>query len=308
MSDTARLVVRGRAVDPAAGGTVVRVVPGSPGWAYAGLEVVVVPAGGRHDVACDGVETLVLPLAGGCRVDVTATSGGPDSVVLAGRASVFDGPTDSVYLPLGTAATIRAPEGGPARVAVATAPASRARPVRPIGAGEAVVELRGAGPASRRVVNYTLGTGVPVDHLLVCEVVTPGGNVSSYPPHKHDEHSDAERELEEVYYFEVAAGPAGPGVAYHRTYGTPARPIDVLAEVRTGDAALVPHGYHGPTIALPGYDLYYLNVMAGPATDGRWLMVDDPAYHWVRESWAGRPIDPRLLPEPPTIASSEASA
>jgi 5-deoxy-glucuronate isomerase len=109
------------------------------------------------------------------------------------------------------------------------------------------------------VHNYTIGTGVEVDRILVCEVLTPGGNWSSYPPHKHDAHSDVpgheERELEEIYYFEVADGPAGPGLAYHRVYGTPDRPIDVVAEVRTGDTVLVPHGYHGPSAAAPGYDL-----------------------------------------------------
>ena len=151
--------------------------------------------------------------------------------------------------------------------------------------------------------NYTIATDVQVDHLLVCEVVTPGGNWSSYPPHKHDEHGDDERVLEEIYYFEVADGPSGPGVGYHRTYGTPDRPIEVFTEVRTGDTALVPHGFHGPCMAAPGYDLYYLNVMAGPAEDGRWLATDDPAVAWVRDTWPAQAVDPRLpvpAPEHPT--------
>ncbi len=306
MSDTDRLVIRGRAVEPAIGGTVARVVPGSEDWAYAGLEVLVLSPGSGRSLAFDGVEGLVLPLGGGCRVDVLGPHGQEEHLVLEGRPNVFAGPSDSVYVPVGSRVTVHAPAGSPVRVAVCTARAGRACPVRLIRADETTVDLRGAGSCSRTVVNYTLGTGVAVDHLLVCEVITPGGNVSSYPPHKHDEHTRDERELEEIYYFEVADGPDGPGMAYHRTYGTTARPIDVLAEVRTGDVALVPHGYHGPTIALPGYDLYYLNVMAGPAKDHHWLMVDDPAFHWVREAWAGQQIDPRLLPEPTTIASSEA--
>jgi len=306
VSDTERLVIRGRTVDGATGGTVVGVRPGSDEWAYTGLEVVVVAAGSRRTVLLDGVEGLAVPLSGGCHIDVTGPRGERGSLTLAGRESVFDGPTDTGYLPVGSRATIFAPARRSVRLALASGRASRPRPIRLIRADEAVSELRGAGRCSRRVVNYTLGTGVDVDHLLVCEVITPGGNVSSYPPHKHDEHSPVERELEEIYYFEVADGPAGPGMAYHRTYGTPERPIDVLAEVRTGDVALVPYGYHGPTIALPGYDLYYLNVMAGPARDRRWLMVDDPAHHWVRASWADQSIDPRLLPEPTTVASSEA--
>ncbi len=308
MSDTDRLVIRGREVDPAVGGTVVEVAPGAPGWSYTGVEVLVLAGGSSRSLTLEDVEALVLPLRGGCEVDVVGPHGDEEHLVLAGRADVFAGPTDSLYVPVGSRVTLRAPAGGPVRVALCTARASRACPVRLLRADETTVDLRGAGHASRKVLNYTLGTGVSVDHLLVCEVITPGGNVSSYPPHKHDEHSDDERALEEIYYFEVADGPDGPGVAYHRTYGTPARPVDVLAEVRTGDVALVPHGYHGPTIALPGYDLYYLNVMAGPAEDHHWLMVDDPAHHWVRASWTDQPIDPRLLPEPTpaTTASNEA--
>ena len=303
MSDTDRLVLRGREVDPAMGGTVARVVPGSEGWAYTGVEVLVLAAGSSRHLSLDGVEALVLPLSGGCRVDVRGPDGDDSHLTLAGRPDVFAGPSDSAYLPVGSRATIHAPAGAPVRVAVCTARADHGCPVRLLRADEVTVDLRGAGHASRKVLNYTLGTDVAVDHLLVCEVITPGGNVSSYPPHKHDEHTPDERALEEIYYFEVADGPGGTGVAYHRTYGTPTRPIDVLAEVRTGDVALVPHGYHGPTIALPGYDLYYLNVMAGPAEDHQWLMVDDPAHHWVRASWAGRPIDPRLLPEPTPVTT-----
>ena len=77
-------------------------------------------------------------------------------------------------------------------------------------------------------------------------------------------------------------------------YGTADRPIDVLAEVRTGDVVLIPHGWHGPSMAAPGYDLYYLNVMAGPAAGRAWLVCDDPAHAWVRGTWAGQEIDPRL--------------
>ena len=112
--------------------------------------------------------------------------------------------------------------------------------------------------------NFAPPAAFEADRLIAVEVVTPGGNWSSYPPHKHDEERPAEAILEEIYYYEVAAGPAGPGLAYQRVYGTPERPIDVLAEVGHGDVVLIPHGWHGPSMAAPGYDLYYLNVMAGP--------------------------------------------
>jgi 5-deoxy-glucuronate isomerase len=156
------------------------------------------------------------------------------------------------------------------------------------------VELRGAGRCSRQVNNYALGTDLATHRLLVCEVLTPGGNWSSYPPHKHDEHSADERELEEIYLFEVRSGPAGPGFAFHRTYGTADRPLDLTAEVLSGDVVLTPHGYHGPSMAAPGYDLHYLNVMAGPAEDRTWLMTDDPRHAWVRATWEGQGPDPRL--------------
>jgi 5-deoxy-glucuronate isomerase len=119
-------------------------------------------------------------------------------------------------------------------------------------------------------------------------VITPGGNWSSYPPHKHDEdRPGTESVLEEIYYFEVRGDGA---MAYQRVYGS----TDVLAEVRTGDVVLIPHGWHGPSMAVPGYDLYYLNVMAGPGAERAWLICDDPAHTWIRRTWEGQPVDPRL--------------
>lgn len=99
--------------------------------------------------------------------------------------------------------------------------------------------------------------------------------------------------LEEIYYFEVGGCVANnEGMGYMRVYSSDDRPIDVLAEVRTGDVVNVPHGWHGPAMAVPGYDMYYLNVMAGPG--GReWLICDDPAHAWIRDTWGD--IDPRLV-------------
>jgi 5-deoxy-glucuronate isomerase len=133
------------------------------------------------------------------------------------------------------------------------------------------------------------------DSLIACEVITPGGNWSSYPAHKHDENTPTETELEEIYYFEIAGGPDGSrGFGYHRVYGTPDRPIEVLEEVRTGDVVLVPHGFHGPSVAAPGYHMYYLNVMAGPGAERAWKIVDDPEHAWLRDTWQDQAVDPRL--------------
>jgi 5-deoxy-glucuronate isomerase len=145
------------------------------------------------------------------------------------------------------------------------------------------------------VNNFATAGVFEADAVIACEVITPGGNWSSYPPHKHDETSEVESELEEIYYFEVAAGPEGqPGLAYQRVYGTAERPIDVLAEVRDRDVVLIPHGWHGPSIAAPGHDLYYLNVMAGPGDERAWRIVDDPEHAWIRSTWADEDVDPRL--------------
>jgi 5-deoxy-glucuronate isomerase len=145
------------------------------------------------------------------------------------------------------------------------------------------------------VHNFGTAGTFEADSLIACEVITPGGNWSSYPAHKHDENTPTQSELEEIYYFEIAAGPDNSrGFGYHRVYGTPDRPIEVLEEVRTGDVVLVPHGYHGPSVAAPGYHMYYLNVMAGPGADRAWKIVDDPEHAWLRGTWDDQPIDPRL--------------
>jgi len=189
----------------------------------------------------------------------------------------------------------------PARGGIGGAPGDRRRPedvvdLRGRGgpAPEGVPPLRGAGPCSRQVNNYALGNDLETSHLLACEVLTPGGNWSSYPPHKHDEHNEVERILEEIYYYEVRPGLNGsPGMALQRIYPS-GHEIDVCAEVHSRDVVTMPHGYHGPSVAAPGYDLYYLNVMAGPAEDSTWLMTDDPAYTWIRDTWASQDVDPRL--------------
>lgn len=147
---------------------------------------------------------------------------------------------------------------------------------------------------SRQVNNFCTPEAFETDKLIAVEVLTPAGNWSSYPPHKHDTEHQAESALEEIYYFEFADHPAGPGLGYQRIYGTADRPIDLLVEVRSGDVVLVPHGWHGPSIAPPGHDMYYLNVMAGPAAERAWLISDDPAHAWIREAWKAQSLDQRL--------------
>ena len=269
----------------------------TPGWEHTGIRVGVLAEGDELALDEPGVERIVVPLAGSFTVTHTE-AGETVETVLAGRASVFDGPTDVLYLSAAATATIT----GTGRVAVATSPTSDVRPTRHIPAAGTPVELRGAGASSRQVHNFGTPQALDAARLIVCEVLTPAENWSSYPPHKHDEHVPGhESRLEEIYYFEAApartggngdAAPAAFGM--FSTYSSPAGDIDINAMVRTGDIALVPYGYHGPAVAAPGYDLYYLNVMAGPDPDRVWLISDDPAHAWVRDSWAGQELDSRL--------------
>ncbi len=182
------------------------------------------------------------------------------------------------------------------RRATLAATASVGPPFRYGPAEDVPIELRGAGLASRQVNNFAAPQAFEADRIIAVEVLTPDGCWSSYPPHKHDV-DDGEREiaLEEIYYFEVQAGPDGPGFGYQRVYGSgQGREIDVLQEVRQGDTILVPHGYHGPSMAAPGYHLYYLNVMAGAGEERAWRFSDDPEHAWIRATWESLEIDPRL--------------
>ena len=272
----------------AAGPYALEVTPESAGWGHASLRVLELAAGGSHLLDTGPDEILVVPLAGSLLVECDG-----ETVALAGRSTVFAGPTDFAYLPRDAVATLRSERGG--RFALCGARARRRLPVRYGPAAGVPVELRGAGRCSRQVNNFATADVFEADAVIACEVITPAGNWSSYPPHKHDRTSDVETELEEIYYFEVSPGPEGQaGLAYQRVYGTPERPIDVLAEVRDGDVVLIPHGWHGPSIAAPGHDLYYLNVMAGPGAERAWRIVDDPAHAWIRSTWAAEDVDPRL--------------
>ncbi|WP_326731537.1 5-deoxy-glucuronate isomerase [Streptomyces phaeochromogenes] len=267
------------------------VTPESAGWGYSGLRILTLRPGQAHALSTGDSEFLVLPLTGSC----TVTTDGR-AFELAGRTGVFASATDFAYLPRESEALISSAQGG--LFALPSARAERGGHSARYGCKEDVpVELRGAGNCSRQVNNYCLPGTFDAEQLLVCEVLTPGGNWSSYPPHKHDEvrtddgGNPVESELEEIYYFQVAGE---DGFAYQRVYGTQERPIDVLAEVRSGDTVLIPHGWHGPSVAAPGYDLYYLNVMAGPGQDRAWLICDDPAHGWVRGTWESQATDPRL--------------
>ncbi|MDU0968395.1 MAG: 5-deoxy-glucuronate isomerase [Actinomycetaceae bacterium] len=258
------------------------------GWAFSGIRVLALGAGESETIDTGEDELLVLPLSGGCTVEAEGAT-----YDIAGRTDQWSEVTDYLYLPRETTATITSAQGG--RFALPSSRCTKRLEVTYCPIEKVNTSLRGAGPCSRQVNNYALGNELKTDHLLVTEVLTPGGNWSSYPPHKHDEHNEVERELEEIYYFEVRKAPDGTdGFALQRVYPSPGHPIDVCCEIRDRDVVVMPYGYHGPSAAAPGYDLYYLNVMAGPAEDATWLMTDDPDHAWVRGTWENQDVDPRL--------------
>jgi 5-deoxy-glucuronate isomerase len=276
-----RVVRRGSAAE---GPFTLVITPERAGWGFSGLRVLELEPGGTATFETGEDELIVLPLSGACAVGCD-----DDSFTLEGRADPFSGVSDFVYAPRGARVEISSDAGG--RFALPSSRAGRRLPARYVPADDVAVELRGAGAASRQVNDFCGAQSFEADRLIAVEVLTPSGNWSSYPPHKHDEDvPGVETVLEEIYYYEVA----GDGFGYQRVYGSgPGREIDVCAEVRSGDAIVMPHGYHGPSIAAPGYDLYYLNVMAGPG-ERAWRFTDDPAHAWIRDTWAGQDIDPRL--------------
>jgi 5-deoxy-glucuronate isomerase len=269
--------------------------PDSAGWEHTALYAAELAPGDQRALAATNREHIVVPLSGS--VTVTSDDGsGMQVATLAGRASVFSGPTDVAYVPARSRLTVRAE--GAARVAVVGAVTGKSparRQFRHVAVDEVPVEVRGAGMASREVRNFGTPAVLDADSIIACEVVTPSGNWSSWPSHKHDEEREGEEtQLEEIYYFEVSSsghlGRGAPrGLGYLAVGG-----VGVVAEVGSGDVVLVPHGWHGPAMAPPGYDVYYLNVMAGPGPERAWRICDDPNHAWVREGWPNESVDPRL--------------
>jgi 5-deoxy-glucuronate isomerase len=264
------------------------VTPESASWGFSSLRVLTLAPAGTHTLHTGSDEVVVVPLSGAVDVEVDGAH-----LELDGRPDVFAGPTDFAYLPVGRAATLHSVAGG--RFALCGARTETVLPVRYGSAAQVPVELRGAGQSSRQVRNFATPEALEAGAIIACEVITPGGNWSSYPAHKHDTATATESELEEIYYFEIAAGPHGePGLGFMRTSSSPGHPIEVLEEVHDRDAVLVPYGWHGPCVAAPGYDMYYLNVMAGPSAERAWKISDHPDQTWVRSTWADQEVDPRL--------------
>lgn len=267
--------------------------PERAGWRYSGLRVVRLERGDTYELALDGIEAAVLPLGGSVDVDVDGRR-----LELDGRDDVFARVTDWAYVPVGSSACLSTRTG--CEVALPTARAERRFDAVRIAAEDVAVEVRGAGPATRQVTNFCSPEAFgEADRLMCVELLTPGGNWSSYPPHKHDDSPECPVQNEEIYYFRLGVagrpGYAGDGFGLHRTYtGTEVPdPFDINVSVGDGDVFLIPRGYHGPCVAAPDYPMYYLNVLAGPGAERSMAFCDDPAHRWVRDAWEGAALDPR---------------
>ncbi len=256
--------------------------PASASWSYLSFRIERLRDGERVSRQTDGEEIALVPLGGRCAVESDG-----ERWELGERESVFDGMPWALYLPRDTEYTLVAL--GDVEVAVSGALADEQLEPRLLTPDEVEIEVRGSGNATRQI-NHIIKPEFPAQRLLVVEVFTPAGNWSSYPPHKHDEdRPPGEVVLEEVYYYRIPSEPPG-AFAVQRLY-SPQHGTDLTETVRDGDIMLVPHGYH-TTAAAHGYDLYYLNGLAG---DRRSMAsADDPALAWIRPAWANLEPDPRV--------------
>jgi 5-deoxy-glucuronate isomerase len=255
------------------------VTPESTGFEYLSLRIRKILRGERLSSETGSSELGIVVLGGRCSVESTAGSW----FNFGSRTNVFDGLPTALYLPIETKFTVVAETD--CEVALCFSRAEEKYAAQLIKPDDIEVEIRGGANATRQI-NHILKPEFLAQRLLLVEVYTPSGNWSSYPPHKHDVHSPPDEvDLEEIYYYKIHRP---EGYAIQRVY-TPDGRIDETLTVRDGELVLVPEGYH-PVVAAHGYNVYYLNALAGSARS--MAASDDPAYAWVRQSWAEQ--DPRV--------------
>lgn len=259
-----------------AGRVVVEVTPERAGWQHVGFKVLRLAAGETETLGTGDRELCLVVLSGTVDIEVN----GQRHTGLGTRDSVFEPISPAaVYVPGASVVSIHASRS--AEVALCTAPAgSQKREAFVLDSGAMKRSVRGAGSNTRHVCDILPHDDPRAAHLLVVEVLTPAGHSSSYPPHKHERDAlPEETRLEETYYHRLDPP---QGFAFQRVY-TDDRSLDEAMAVENHDTVMVPRGYH-PVVAPHGYDLYYLNVMAGPSRF--WVFRNDPAHEWMLQPGA----------------------
>jgi 5-deoxy-glucuronate isomerase len=270
---------------------ILAVTPDSAGWEFISFQARRLGAGKEWSFDTGQNELAIVLLSGA--ISVRSTRGSWEGLE---RKDVWTSAATAVYLPRGTGFTVIADRDS--EIAITWVPTNEDHDPWLIQPQDVPISIRGGDNVSRQI-NDLLPPGSPVQRLVLVEVYTPGGNWSSYPPHKHDVHIEAEAghlieaDLEEVYFYKIDKP---EGYAYQRVYTderSPLQqsgyPIDALVRAENNCAVLIPEGYH-PVVSAPGYTTYYLNVLAGSAQS--LANQDDPRYAWVKESYQN--TDPRL--------------
>jgi 5-deoxy-glucuronate isomerase len=262
------ILVRGNG---AARGLTLDLKPEDAGWRYIGFRLLRLPAEDTWEGSTDEREAALVNITGVARVSAAG-----QSWEVGGRASPFDGPPHCLYLPAGTSYRVEARTA--LELAICSAPAAGTFPARLYTPADARVHIRGEDQCRREIRDILLEDR-EAGSLLLTEVCSPAGNWSSYPPHKHDEdRMPDESPLEETYYFKIRPP---QGFALQRVY-TADGSLDQTVAARDGDLVLVPRGYH--VVGAPhAYEVYYLNVLAGPRRTLR--VTFDPDHVWIKENW-----------------------
>jgi len=251
-------------------GKVHDVTPANAGWGHVGFGLYRLKAGEVATEATGGHEAILVMVEGKAQV----TAAGQDWGILGDRMDVFEKtPPHCLYVPNGS--DWRAVAATDCTIAVCTAPGRGGHPARRIGPEGITLTQRGIGANTRFINNIAMENEDFADSLLVTEVFTPQGNWSSYPPHRHDE-DDFPRMtyLEETYYHRL--NPA-QGYGIQRVF-TEDGSLDETIAVSNHDVVLVPKGHH-PCGVPYGYEMYYLNVMAGPLR--KWRFANHPDHDWI---------------------------
>ncbi len=248
------------------------------GWEWMSFFVRRLQPGDVFRTRSDNEEAVFVFLGGTCHADW-----GQGIQPVGKRKNVFDGLPYTLYLPAQSEVSFTAETA--CEIAECRVPSEARLEPRLVSPSDVVSSLRGGGNVSRQIVDV-IPPSFPADKLMVIEVYTPGGNWSSFPPHKHDTHNPpGEVDLDEIYYYRILQP---RGFALQHLYGGEHAGERTL-KARDGDVVLVHSGFHA-VVAGPGYDVYYLNFLAGSS---RALAVtDDPQHTWIRSTWNG--VDPRL--------------